>query len=131
LLEGVIGATPFGGGTQRVVARAGAGRAAEAVLTARPYPAQTMLEWGVVNRVVPNEDLHEKARAFVRRLASGPTLAHAATKRIIQLTVDKGVAAADAALPEIGAAVMASEDLQNGARTLIEKGPGQATFEGR
>ena len=131
LLEGVIGATPFGGGTQRVAARAGAGRAAEAVLTARPYPAQTMLEWGVVNRVVPNEDLHEKARAFVRRLASGPTLAHAATKRIIQLTVDKGVAAADAALPEIGAAVMASEDLQNGARTLLEKGPGQATFEGR
>jgi enoyl-CoA hydratase/carnithine racemase len=131
LLEGVIGATPFGGGTQRVVARAGAGRAAEAVLTARPYAAQTMLEWGVVNRVVPNEDLHEKARAFVRRLASGPTVAHAATKRIIQLTVDKGVAAADAALPEIGAKVMASEDLQNGARTLIEKGPGQATFEGR
>ena len=131
LLEGVIGATPFGGGTQRMVARAGAGRAAEAVLTARPYPAQTMLEWGIVNRVVPNEDLHDKARAFVRRLASGPTLAHAATKRIIQLTVDKGVAAADAALPEIGATVMASEDLQNGARTLLEKGPGQATFEGR
>ena len=131
LLEGVIGATPFGGGTQRVVARAGAGRAAEAVLTARPYAAQTMLEWGVVNRVVPNEDLHEKARAFVQRLASGPTLAHAATKRIIQLTVDEGVAAADAALPEIGAKVMASQDLQNGARTLLEKGPGQATFEGR
>src|SRR5215213_3096145 len=53
LVEAVIGATPFGGGTQRLVARAGAGRAAEAVLTARAYPAQTMLEWGVVNRVVP------------------------------------------------------------------------------
>ena len=33
LVEAVIGATPFGGGTQRLVARAGAGRAAEAVLT--------------------------------------------------------------------------------------------------
>ncbi len=53
LVEGVIGATPFGGGTQRLVARAGAGRAAEAVLTARPYPAETMLDWGVVNRVLP------------------------------------------------------------------------------
>jgi enoyl-CoA hydratase/carnithine racemase len=39
LVEAVIGATPFGGGTQRLVARAGAGRAAEAVLTGRPYPA--------------------------------------------------------------------------------------------
>ena len=72
LVEGVIGATPFGGGTQRLVARAGAGRAAEAVLTARPYPADTMLQWGVVNRVVAADDLHEKARAFAERLASGP-----------------------------------------------------------
>jgi enoyl-CoA hydratase/carnithine racemase len=131
LVEAVIGATPFGGGTQRLVARAGAGRAAEAVLTARPYPAQTMLEWGVVNRVVAPEDLHQKAHAFARRLAEGPTLAHAATKRMIRLTVDEGVVSADDALPEAGARVMASEDLQGGARTLLEKGPGHATFEGR
>jgi enoyl-CoA hydratase/carnithine racemase len=131
LVEAVIGATPFGGGTQRLVARAGAGRAAEAVMTARAYPAQTMLDWGVVNRVVPAGELLDKARAFAQRLAAGPTLAHAATKRMIALTVDEGVAAADAALPEVGAAVMASQDLQSGARTLLEKGPGHATFEGR
>ena len=131
LVEGVIGATPFGGGTQRLVARAGAGRAAEAVLTARPYPAETMLEWGVVNRVLPAADLLEKTRAFVGRLAAGPTLAHAATKRMIRLAVDEGVETADRALPEAGAKVMASEDLQSGARALIEKGPGNATFEGR
>jgi enoyl-CoA hydratase/carnithine racemase len=131
LVEAVIGATPFGGGTQRLVARAGAGRAAEAVLTARAYPAETMLDWGVVNRVVPAADLRDKAQAFAQRLAAGPTLAHAATKRMIQLTVDDGVDAADAALPEAGAKVMASEDLQNGARTLLEKGPGYATFDAR
>ena len=33
--------------------------------------------------------------------------------------------------PAEGATVMASEDLQNGARTLMEKGPGHAIFEGR
>ena len=131
LVEGVIGATPFGGGTQRLVARAGAGRAAEAVLTARPYPAQTMFEWGVVNRVLPAADLQEKTRAFARRLAEGPTVAHGATKEIIRRTVDEGVEAADEALPEAGAKVMASDDLQRGARTLMEKGPGHATFEGR
>jgi enoyl-CoA hydratase/carnithine racemase len=131
LVEGVIGATPFGGGTQRLVARAGAGRAAEAVLTGRPYPAETMRDWGVVNRVVPAADLREKANAFARRLASGPTLAHGATKRMIRLAVDEGVEAADEALPEEGARVMASQDLQNGARTLLEKGPGHAAFEGR
>ena len=131
LVEAVIGATPFGGGTQRLVARAGAGRAAEAVLTGRAYPAETMLDWGVVNRVVPAAELLEKARAFAQRLAAGPTVAHRATKRMIQITVDEGVEAADAALPGEGAKVMASEDLQNGARTLLEKGPGKATFTGR
>jgi enoyl-CoA hydratase/carnithine racemase len=131
LVEAVIGATPFGGGTQRLVARAGAGRAAEAVLTGRAYPAETMLEWGVVNRVVAADELQEKARAFAERLAAGPTVAHAATKRMIRLTVDEGVEAADAALPDAGARVMASDDLQNGARTLLEQGPGHASFEGR
>ena len=131
LVEAVIGGTPFGGGTQRLAVRAGAGRAAEAVLTSRPYSAETMREWGVVNRVLPAGELHEKARAFVGRLAGGPTLAHGVTKRMIQLAVDEGVAAADAALPAVGARVMASDDLQNGARTLMEKGPGHATFEGR
>jgi enoyl-CoA hydratase/carnithine racemase len=131
LVEGVIGATPFGGGTQRLVARAGAGRAAEAVLSARTYPAETMLEWGVVNRVVAGGDLREKSYGFAERLAAGPTVAHAATKRMIALTVDQGVEAADAALPEAGAKVMASRDLQNGARVLLEEGPGHASFEGR
>jgi enoyl-CoA hydratase/carnithine racemase len=131
LVEGIIGATPFGGGTQRLVARAGASRAAEAVLTARLYPAETMQEWGVVNRVLRAEELLEKTRSFARRLAAGPTLAHAASKRMIGLTVDAGVDAADAALPDVGAKVMASHDLQNGARTLLEKGPGHATFTGR
>jgi enoyl-CoA hydratase/carnithine racemase len=131
LVEAVIGATPFGGGTQRLVARAGAGRAAEAVLTGRTYPAETMRDWGVVNRVVPAENLHAKAREFAGRLAAGPTLAHAATKAMIRVTVDSGVEAADARLPEAGARVMASEDLQNGARTLLEQGPGHAKFAGR
>jgi enoyl-CoA hydratase/carnithine racemase len=131
LVEAVIGATPFGGGTQRLVARAGTGRAAEAVLTARTYPAETMRDWGVVNRVVAADELRGKAQAFARRLAAGPTLAHAATKRMIGLASDQGVQAADAELPEIGARVMASTDLQHGARTLIEQGPGHATFEGR
>lgn len=130
LIEAVIGATPFGGGTQRLVARAGAARAAEIVLGARFYPAEKMLDWGVVNRVLPAADLERKSREFVTRLAAGPTLAHAATKRTIALAVDEGVEAADRALPEVGAEVIASIDLQNGARTLLESGPGQASFEG-
>jgi enoyl-CoA hydratase/carnithine racemase len=131
LVEAVIGATPFGGGTQRLTARAGAGRALEAVLTGRPYPAATMLEWGVVNRVLPRAELEAKTRAFAERLAAGPTVAHAATKRMVHTALDDGVEAADAALPAEGARVMASADLQAGARTLLAEGPGKAKFQGR
>ena len=131
LVEAVIGATPFGGGTQRLTARAGAGRALEAVLTGRPYPAATMLEWGVVNRVLPRAELEPKSRAFAERLAPGPTVAHAATKRIVHTALNDGVDAADAALPAEGGRVMASEDLQSGARTLLAEGPGKAKFQGR
>ena len=131
LVEAVIGATPFGGGTQRLVARAGSGRALEAVLTGRPYPAETMREWGVVNRVLPAGELQAKTRAFAERLAAGPTVAHAATKRIVRTALDSGIEAADAALPAEGGRVMASEDLQAGARSLLEQGPGKASFQGR
>jgi enoyl-CoA hydratase len=72
LVEGVIGATPFAGGTQRLVARAGAGRAAEAVLTARTYPAEKMYDWGVVNRVLAADELREKADSFAHAAREGP-----------------------------------------------------------
>lgn len=129
LVEAVIGATPFGGGTQRLAARVGVARAAEAIMTGRPYPAERMLGWGAINRVVPADELEPKARAFAERLASGPTLAHAATKEVLRRAGDEGIKAADDALVDIGAAVMASEDLQNGARTLLKEGPGKAEFE--
>ena len=130
LVEGVIGATPSAEAPS-ASSPGPSGRAAEAVLTGRMYPAKTMLDWGVVNRVVAADELRDRAHSFAGRLASGPTVAHAATKQMIRLAVDEGVEAADAALPEAGATVMASEDLQNGARTLIESGPGHATFAGR
>ena len=125
LVEAVIGATPFGGGTQRLVARAGAGRAAEAVLTGRPYTAEKMRDWGVVNRVVPARDLHETTHAFARRLAAGPTLAHAATKQMIQLAVDEGVEAADAALRNWARRLWRARTSRTGCGRCSRRAPGR------
>ena len=131
LVEAVIGATPFGGGTQRLVARAGAGP------RRRGGPDRSGLSGRDDARLGRREPGRPRGRAagegarFRAPPRRRPTLAHAATKRMIRLAVDEGVEAADAALPAEGARVMASEDLQNGARTLLEKGPGHATFTGR
>ena len=82
LVEKVVGITPLMGGTQRMAERAGTARAREFVMTGRLYDAQTLHQWGVVNRVVAPEDLLDKARRFAADLAAGPTIAHAATKAV-------------------------------------------------
>lgn len=131
LVEAVIGAMPFGGGAHRLAMRAGVARAREAVFSARIYDARKMLEWGVVNRVLPRAELDQKARDFAKQLSEGPTLAYTGTKETLRLFTEGGLGAADAALPEIGGRVMASDDVQNGVRSLLANGPGHATFEGR
>ncbi|HET7817526.1 MAG TPA: enoyl-CoA hydratase family protein [Sphingomicrobium sp.] len=57
----------------------GHGRAAELLFTGRSFGAEEGLSWGFWNRVV--DDVHGQAQALAAELASGPTLAHAVTKR--------------------------------------------------
>jgi enoyl-CoA hydratase/carnithine racemase len=131
LVEAVVGLTPGAGGTQRLAERAGPARAAEFVMSGGLYEAATLERWNVVNRVVPDEDLLEKGMRFAHRLADGPTLAHAATKRIIRGFRAGGVDEADRVTPDQFAELFASEDLQRAVKTFLEKGPGNASFEGR
>jgi enoyl-CoA hydratase/carnithine racemase len=131
LVEAVVGLTPGAGGTQRMAERAGPGRAREFVMSGGLYDAPTLERWGVVNRVVGDDELLEKGMRFAHRLASGPTVAHAATKRIVRAYCAGGVDEADRVTPEQFAALFASEDLQNGVKSFLAEGPGKATFEGR
>jgi enoyl-CoA hydratase/carnithine racemase len=130
-VEALAGGMPYGGGTQRIASRVGAARAAEMVMTAPILSAETLAAWGLVNRVLPKGDLAREGRALAQSLADGPTLAHTRTKRLIRAWRSGGVEAADALLPELGPAVMLSEDLQNGVRSLQRDGFGHATFHNR
>jgi enoyl-CoA hydratase/carnithine racemase len=129
-LEAVIGAFPFAGGTQRLASRVGAARAAEMVLAARVYSAEELEAWGLLGRVLPAAQLAEQGRAFASQLATGPTLAHRATKRILQTWRSAGVAAADEVTYAEGPRVILSRDLQQGVDSLQRSGPGHATFTG-
>ena len=130
LVERVVGLTPSMGGPQRLVERAGPARARELVYTGALYEAAALERWNVVNRVLPDGGFDDAARTFARDLADGPTLAHAATKRIVRATLTGGVAAADAATPEIAGALFDTEDLQGAVRSFLSEGPGHATFRG-
>ena len=131
LVEAVVGLTPGAGGTQRMAERAGPGRAREFVMTGGLYDAATLERWGVVNRVVGDEELLEKGMRFAERLAAGPTRAHAATKRIVRAQLEGGVAEADRITPGEFAGLFATEDLRGAVESFLADGPGKATFEGR
>jgi enoyl-CoA hydratase/carnithine racemase len=131
LVETRVGLTPSMGGPQRMAERAGPARAREFVMTGDLYTAATLRDWGVVNSVWPDAEFEERSRAFAQHLANGPTVAHAATKRIIQAQKEGGARTADAIVPELSGALFATEDLKNAVRSFLADGPGKATYEGR
>jgi enoyl-CoA hydratase len=131
LVEAVVGLTPGAGGTQRMAERAGPARAREFVMSQGVYDAATLERWNVVSRVLPDDELLEKGMRFAHRLASGPTRAHAATKRIVRAYREGGVDEADRVTPEVAGGLFRTEDLKRAVRSFLDEGPGKATFEGR
>ena len=131
LVEIVVGLTPSMGGPQRLAERAGTGRAKQLVMTGGLFDAATLEQWNVVNIVVPDDQLEEKASKLATRLANGPTRAHAMTKRILRGYVEGGVPAADRVTKREAAELFGTEDLKNAVETFLTEGPGNATYEGR
>ena len=101
----------------------GYSRAYEMAVTADRVSAATALEWGLVNRVVPAEQLPEIAAAVARQLAEGPTLAFGLTKRAMNRaltsTLDEALAG-EAYLQEVAGR---SADNREGIAAFLEKRP--------
>jgi enoyl-CoA hydratase/3-hydroxyacyl-CoA dehydrogenase len=76
-----LGLLPGWGGTQRLKHLIGESRAKEIIFTADHYDAETMHDWGFVNRVVGNDELEESALDLAANLAAGPPLAMEYTKK--------------------------------------------------
>jgi enoyl-CoA hydratase/carnithine racemase len=131
LVEIVVGLTPSMGGPQRLAERAGSARAKELVFTGERYPAAVLERWDVVNRVLPDDGFAEAARGYARRVAAGPTVAHAATKTLVSTAVRRGARAADDLVPEVSGALFGTEDLRAAVRSFLAEGPGKATYSGR
>ncbi|TFV91241.1 enoyl-CoA hydratase/isomerase family protein [Blastococcus sp. CT_GayMR16] len=131
LVEIVVGLTPSMGGPQRLAERAGPARARELIFTGERYTAEMLERWNVVNRVLPDEGFAEAARAYAHRVAAGPTVAHAATKRLVAASVREGARAADALVPEVSGALFATADLRGAVASFLTDGPGKATYSGR
>lgn len=76
---------------------------------------------GLVNRVVPDEELEKTARDWAERLATGPTRALALTKQLVNASLDSDrttAFAAEAAAQEIN---MTTEDAREGVASFVER----------
>ena len=88
-----IGLSPDLGGSYQIVRRAGATFASEFLISNRRVEAQEALRAGLVNAVHPAAGLDAAARALLDDLARGPTLSHAAVKRLVAAQAQTPLAA--------------------------------------
>src|SRR5215207_4848663 len=119
------GIVPDGGGAYLLPRLVGLHRAKELVLFGDDCPAEEAERIGLVNRVVPADELEAVAGAWAGRLAEGPTPALTLAKALLNrsLDVDRTTAfAEEAAAQEIA---MTSEDAAEGVRSFVERRPPQ------
>ena len=96
-------------------------RALEMALTGDPIDAGTAADWGLINRVVPDEDLDAAVDDLMARSIRGSVLSKALGKRTFYAQVDRTDAEAYAiAMEEMAAAAML-DDAQEGFRAFLEK----------
>jgi len=77
------GLVPDGSSTYFLPRIVGLKRALELTLTNRMFSAQEALQWGLITRVVPDNELLVQAKALAVQLASGPTRAYGLSKRLL------------------------------------------------
>lgn len=85
LTEVTIGIMPGGGGTQTLQRRIGYGRAAEVILTGRPFGAEDAREWGLVNRLCEPDALIPEALDTAEAIARNAPLSVRQAKRSMLL----------------------------------------------
>jgi enoyl-CoA hydratase len=113
-----LGLIPGYGGTQRLVHLVGKGRAMELLMTGNMVDAQTALQYGLVNHVVPQEELLSKAKSILDLIVAKAPLA-----------ISKCIAAANAAFTDKGyqteveafGECFATEDMKEGTAAFLEK----------
>ena len=97
--------------------------AMEMLLTGEPISAQRAMEWGLVNKVVPAEQLDAEVRKLAETIAAKPPATVAAGKRAFYQQMDLGLEQAYALASGVIAASFAHEEGKAGMDAFIEKRP--------
>jgi 2-(1,2-epoxy-1,2-dihydrophenyl)acetyl-CoA isomerase len=124
-----IGLIPDAGATWLLPRLAGRSRAMEMMMLGERIPAEQALAWGMIARVVEDEELASEAAALATRLALGPTIAYGLIRRLArdagQLPLSEALAAERIAQREAGR----TEDFKGAVMAFLQKR--QPSFDGR
>ena len=116
-----LGLIPGGGGTQRLCRLIGYGRAMEIVLSGGMVSAEDALTMGIVNRIVPNEDLEAEAMKLASEISKKSPHTMKVAKRVIrgalELPFSEGVLMERSEF----VALFDTEDKEIGVRAFLEK----------
>lgn len=128
LPETSLGVIPGYGGTQRLPQLVGKGRAMEMVMTAGMIDANQALSYGLVNHVVPQEELLELCKTLAAKITKNSTVAISAAIKAVNANFKTGVNGYHTEITEFGNC-FGTEDFKEGTTAFLEKR--KAEFPGR
>ncbi|MEV0528453.1 enoyl-CoA hydratase-related protein [Streptomyces sp. NPDC050439] len=123
------GLVPDGGGAYLLPRLIGPQRAKELMFFGDSVPAADAERLGLVNRVVPADELEKTARTWAERLATGPTRAIAMTKQLVNASLESDRATAFAAEATAQEINMTTRDANEGVTSFVERRT--PSYEGR
>ena len=128
--EVLLGIVPGGGGTQRLARLIGAGRAKDLILSGRQVKAEEALRIGLVDEVVPADQLLGRALERAAEFAGGAVAAQALAKRAIDEGLDRTLEGGLELEQQVFVEVFHTQDSRIGVESFREHGPGKANFTG-
>jgi enoyl-CoA hydratase/carnithine racemase len=129
--EILLGIIPGAGGTQRLSRLVGPSRAKDLIFSGRFVPAQEALEIGLVDRVLPAEEVYAEAVRWAQQFTSGAAYALRAAKETIDRGLEVDLESGLEMERQQFAALFATQDRTIGMSSFVENGPGKASFVGR
>jgi enoyl-CoA hydratase/carnithine racemase len=129
--EILLGVIPGAGGTQRLTRLVGASKAKDIIFTGRFVKADEALAIGLVDRVLPTDQVYAEAHAWAARFSNAASYALRAAKESIDRGVETDLETGLEIERQQFAALFATEDRDIGMRSFVEDGPGKARFVGR
>jgi enoyl-CoA hydratase/carnithine racemase len=126
--EILLGIIPGMGGTQRLPRLIGPAPAKDLIYSGRMIDAGEALGLGLVDTLVPAEDVYRTAVEMATAYANGPALALQAAKAAIDGGLDADLGSGLRLESHLFASLFATADRETGIRSFLENGPGKASF---